>query len=203
MDRLLKIFQIMFYIASVFGVLWTANNVRISFQNLQLNKDKMAYDAEKSKKEFAIISVLQTVDNLDTGLSCVSLIADMSESEIVAIFDYNRLNISAAHIAKLKGCMAGQKEKDMIDNKNNLTNIGSYYIRSKVVSTLNKLEIMVIASCNGIFDIKILDMLLSNIQHPFFKAAIAKIRGLNNDIGYGYLDAYITNKENPCNKPTK
>ena len=173
--------------------------VFIAWSSLKDNQNNILQAYDKSRKEFAI-NILLDIDNLDTGLSCVSLISDLEANEIATIFDYKELVITSAHIAKLKGCIAGQKENDMLTSKNKLTKIGSYYVRSKVLNTLNKLEIYRAASCKDLLDKETIKMLFTNTRFPYFKIAITKIRALNSDIGYGYLDAYVNNKENPCNE---
>ena len=208
LEDIAKITGIVANIAGVILLYLVLQQVQIAAKALDFSKKNQSEANDKSQKEFGINTLLSysnNSDKVDTGLSCILFIADMTDIEFKKIINYQEIDISPSHIDQLRGCLAGQKESDLFDKKNkHLTNMGSYYVRYKFLSTLNILETYAIASCNKLFDTKMFDMIFNNLrQIKNFKTAITRIREDVGEQGFGYLYEYITNKDNSCSAPAR
>jgi len=202
-----KISQLSANVATVIFLFFAGYQGYIATEALKNSKDSEVEAYNKSRKEFGINTLLNFSNNSeknDTGLSCILLMADMSNNEFSKILNYQVLDISSPHIDKLTSCIAGQKEKDLFDRQNKqLTKLGSYYGRYKFLNTMNTLETYAIAGCYDLINNDMLDMILGNLRMNNYKTAIDKIREATGNQAYGYLYEYIAHEDNRCGQLKK
>jgi hypothetical protein len=176
--------------------------VAVAWFTLKTEQDNAASTLDKAKKDLAFNMLLNT-NKLDLGLYCVNFIADLNNEEIDKIAQFQKAYIADNNIQKLKQCIIDQKIDDLLylakssEEKNYLTEYGSYYVKSRAIYTLNTLEIYALANCKGLVDKDTMNYLFENVKFPKLENGVSNIVIYSDNKNYTYLDNYLKTKSCP------